>query len=230
MKTVSINQNQKRKNISSVIYRTLGLLFLFGSLFFGINYIRKSLNDPDFAQLVQWFVILIVLNLMVMIFIFYSYSKIKTRPGLPGPQGYKGTTGKPGRISTCAVCEKEVPVMEQKYDSVILQEPILDDVDNDPSGTVAKIWDKQDRQGTVKYLTLGNYRKLSNRFRNNLQSLEIKDGYMMTIYSEEDYQGFKEHFPSGYYANIKETSELSSGARSLKIEKARDLETVVNIW
>lgn len=224
------NKNQNRKNIMSIIYRTLGLLFLFGSLFFGINYIRNTLSDPEFAQLVQWFVILIVLNLMVMIFIFYSYSKIRARPGLPGPQGYKGMTGKPGKISTCAVCEKEVPIMEQKYDSVILQEPILDDIDTDPSGTIAKIWDKPNREGTVKYLSFGNYRKLSNRFRNNLQSLEIKDGYMITIYSEEDYGGFKEHFPSGYYANIKETSELSSGARSLKIEKARDIDVSVNIW
>lgn len=221
---------ESQKNVSSIIYRTLGFLFLLGSLFFGISQIRKTLTDPDFAQLIQWFVILIVLNLMVMIFILYSYSKIRARPGLPGPQGYKGMTGKPGKISTCAICEKDVPIMEQKYDTVILQEPILDDVDRDPSGTIVKIWDKPEREGTVKYLSFGDYRKLSNRFRNSLQSLEIKDGYMITLFSEENYKGFKEHFQGGYYPNIRETSELSSGARSLKIEKAKNIEISVNLW
>lgn len=222
---------QNKRQISYIIYRFLALLFLCVSVFYGIHFIRNKFTDPNLSQLFQLFTILIVLNLMIMFFIFYSYSTIRTKVGLQGPIGYKGMTGKSGNISTCAICEKEEgSIMEQKYDDIIIEDPILDDIDKDPSGTIVKIWDKPNRDGSVKYLTLGDYRKLSNRFRNSLQSLEVKDGYTLILYSEENFNGFKEYFPSGYYDNIKEISELSSGANSLKIQKESDISVVVNIW
>lgn len=228
---MDIGTNNQRKKIPTIIYQILAIIFLIGSALMGIHYIKTYLTDPEFTQLTQWFLILILMNILVMGFIFYSYAKIKFKPGLIGPRGYMGPSGKPGPIDTCAVCEKEVPVLEQKYDSVIIQDPVLpDDLDSDPDGTVAKIWEYPDRKGKLRYLSLGKYRKLGTRFQYNLSSVEVKDGYQIVLYSEEDFKGIKEVLPSGYYPNLDDSSELKNKVRSISIEIAKDQYAVVSFW
>ena len=229
------------RSLPSIIYKILLGLFFIGGLLYGLHYVNNTLRDPQFTQLVQWFGILIIMNIIITVFIIFSYSNIKIRRGIKGPRGHTGLKGQQGIAESCKICDKEIPIMEQKYDDIVIQTPTLkDNINIEPRGFIslpelgptiskddnidrskkANFWKYIGGKGKPLSLGLGNHNYIGDKMNDKISSISVPKGYQIIVYKHYNFKGLSETYTSGYYADIRKTGRLRDQISSVKVEIA----------
>jgi len=68
------------------------------------QYINRYSTIEETKMIVQWFVLLIIINIVITTFILISYGTIKYKKGPRGPSGNRGPDGSQGRDGSCVMC------------------------------------------------------------------------------------------------------------------------------
>lgn len=113
---------------STIIYSfvALGLIIL---IVYAGKYIMEYSSHSDTKMIIQWFILLIILNIFITTFILASYRVIKFKHGPTGPKGKRGADGKQGKDGSCVMCTpalmglKSIPITN-KIDRI---DPMLPD-------------------------------------------------------------------------------------------------------
>jgi hypothetical protein len=68
------------------------------------RYISDHATNESTKMVIQWFTLLIIINIIITTFILSSYTTIKFKKGPRGPQGKRGVDGTQGKNGTCIMC------------------------------------------------------------------------------------------------------------------------------
>jgi hypothetical protein len=71
-------------------------------------YANSKLDFEESKMILNWFGIIVVINVILTYTILIISNQIKNQKGISGAKGYSGLMGKSGGNSYCSVCDKEV--------------------------------------------------------------------------------------------------------------------------
>lgn len=130
----AINMVQKEKQFIgffSTIYSnyhiTIGIFIIVCILVFGLRYLNKTLQFSENKLMINWFGILIIINIILTYVIIIIYRQVNTTLGIPGPPGVQGPIGNKGDDDYCSECNTKIPKFEPKYEGPPFKQPILPD-------------------------------------------------------------------------------------------------------
>ena len=78
-------------------------------------------------MIINWFGILIIVNVIITYTTIIIYQQVKEQPGLPGAPGVQGPTGEQGYSDYCATCNTATQTFKQKPEEAPVKQPILPD-------------------------------------------------------------------------------------------------------
>ena len=108
-------------------WQTLIFIIVITVLIFGFRYIHNKLEFSENKTIINWFGILIIVNVMLTYIIIIIYQQVSEQPGIPGPAGVQGPQGNMGESSFCSKCNAQIPLYEQDYDEIPPKQPLLPD-------------------------------------------------------------------------------------------------------
>ena len=76
-------------------------------------YIQNQTSDKYLKHVINWFTLLIILNIGITTFIITSYTTIKFKEGPRGIPGKRGDQGPQGRDGSCQMCHPVTPGLKQ---------------------------------------------------------------------------------------------------------------------
>jgi hypothetical protein len=108
-------------------WQTLIFFVIIVVLIVGLQYVQKRLQFSESKMIINWFGILIIVNVIITYTTIIIYQQVKDQSGLPGAPGVQGPTGEQGYSDYCATCNKEVQTFKQKPEEAPIKQPILPD-------------------------------------------------------------------------------------------------------
>ncbi len=106
---------------------TLIFIFILTVLILGLRYIHNKLQYSETKLIINWFGILIIINVILTYVIIIVYRQVKVQPGIPGPRGVQGPVGDIGESDYCTQCNAKIPVNDPIYDDPPQKQPLLPD-------------------------------------------------------------------------------------------------------
>jgi hypothetical protein len=128
--TLNIIQKQNQFNgffatIFNKYWQTLIFIIIVTVLIFGLQYIQKKLQFSESKMIINWFGILIIINVILTYTTIIIYQQVKEQPGIPGPAGVQGPTGDQGYSDYCATCQSKQQTFKQVPEEKYIKQPIL---------------------------------------------------------------------------------------------------------
>jgi hypothetical protein len=108
-------------------YQTIFFVILITILVLGLRYIHIRLQYSENKMIINWFGLLIILNVILSYVIIIMYQQIQLSPGIPGPEGVQGPPGDSGENDYCTQCSTKIPLFEPKYEDPPPKQPLLPD-------------------------------------------------------------------------------------------------------
>lgn len=80
-------------------------------------------ESKNAKSVVNWFMILSILNVAIFMFLIGTYGTLRFSPGPRGPEGPRGVQGYQGKDGSCAMCGPDAPGLKpirpyNKMDSI----------------------------------------------------------------------------------------------------------------
>lgn len=108
-------------------WQTFFFLLIVCILIIGLQYVQKRLQFHESKMIINWFGILIIVNVIITYTTIIIYQQVKEQPGIPGAPGVQGPVGYNGEDDTCNECNKKPKVFEQVYSEEPINQPLLPD-------------------------------------------------------------------------------------------------------
>jgi hypothetical protein len=128
--TLNIIQKQNQFNgffytIFNKYWQTLIFIIIVSVLIFGLQYVQKKLQFSESKMIINWFGILIIVNVILTYTTIIIYQQVQEQPGMPGAPGVQGPTGDRGYSDYCASCQTKEQTFKQVPDENYIKQPIL---------------------------------------------------------------------------------------------------------
>lgn len=240
-------------NILKNYWQTLIFIIIIVSIILLLKYVQNHLKLPGTKKILNWFVILVIGNILITYTILITYQQVKNQPGIPGSEGYQGAEGDQGFSNSCSTCQKKLDVLEQPYEDLNIKQPILPfdfkvetkgkeikipdpeestfEIENDKNRYIQEVifWTSTNARGGSLKKIPGNYPRIPYSLRgynNNIESMFVPEGYWVTLYQYADYGGQSQIFKSGFHKSI---GNFRNRFSSFKFYQAPDL-TKASLW
>ena len=130
--TLNIIQKQNQFNgffytIFNKYWQTLIFFVIITILIVGLQYVQKRLQFSESKMIINWFGILIIVNVIITYTTIIIYQQVKEQPGILGAPGVQGPTGDQGYSDYCATCNSPVQTFNQKPEEAPIKQPLLPD-------------------------------------------------------------------------------------------------------
>ena len=106
---------------------TLIFILILTVLILGLRYVHHKLQYSETKLIINWFGILIIVNVILTYVIIITYRQVKVQPGIPGPRGIQGPIGNIGDSDYCTQCSAKIPVNDPVYQDPPVKQPLLPD-------------------------------------------------------------------------------------------------------
>ncbi len=130
--TLNIIQKQNQFNgffytVFNKYWQTLIFGIIIIILIVGLQYVQKRLQFSESKMIINWFGILIIVNVIITYTTIIIYQQVKEQPGVPGAPGVQGPTGDQGYSDYCGTCNTAVQTFKQKPEEAPIKQPLLPD-------------------------------------------------------------------------------------------------------
>jgi hypothetical protein len=129
---LNIIQKQNQFNgffytIFNKYWQTLMFFIIVTVLIIGLQYVQKKLQFSESKMIINWFGILIILNVIITYTTIIIYQQVKEQQGAPGAPGVQGPIGDQGYSDYCAVCKTIPQTFKQVQEEQPIKQPLLPD-------------------------------------------------------------------------------------------------------
>lgn len=142
-----------------IYYLIITLALIIGLSYIG-NLITRHTASQSTKLVINWFIILAIMNIIITMFIFASYDTLKIKRGPIGPKGKRGVSGSTGKNASCMKCAPAIsglkPIRPLNKPDVI--SPM------DPTDERKKLFSRKghvtERYRVIQNYLLGIYKKI----------------------------------------------------------------------
>jgi hypothetical protein len=92
-----------------MIYYSIITIALIAGIVIAGRSIMTYAESKNAKSVVNWFMILSILNVVIFMFLIGTYGNLRFMPGPRGPDGTRGIQGYQGKNGSCAMCKPDAP-------------------------------------------------------------------------------------------------------------------------